>query len=76
MVPPPHLVLYTIATVLGTWAISLLVRGLRGTADPSKRQCPACKATLTTDPTTNLACPACEYEAAREQDLFARKRNP
>lgn len=60
-----HAILWFMATFLGLWAASLIVRGWIGDRSRGRRRCPSCRA----DVPTGMRCGACGYEGRRERDL-------
>lgn len=57
--------LWFMATFLGLWAASLIVRGLVGERVRRRRVCPACGDAVA----SGLTCGGCGYEAKGERDL-------
>lgn len=70
MLPSAHSILWFMAAFLGSWAVSLVVRGARGDRRWGAR-CPACRAAIS----QGLRCGVCGFEAQRVRELRGARRD-
>lgn len=69
----PDYILAALASFVGLWGLSLLLRGWRGRPRDGTCCCPSCRGGMSE--AHGLACPSCRYEAAAPAELFRRVRN-